>query len=705
MSDSTVLEYETINYTVTADNESDMGDNKFTINSMVVNPEGFTRTVYIYFRSTLDGKYVKFDEMTNKYVALDEDETSDTVVLNGNDSTPIVLTKLAAPSGLTLAGNDLTWNRVSRASGYQLKIVCTSDDTVETQFYEIYGTRYNISLNEVGAYDIFVCAMGNDNVILTSNYSNPVRVIKLPPVTDLTVDVDGSGATMLNWQPATFRFNDVDYSAKGYEVKLNTHVEYLNEANNILNNSLSLTNMLQYLTTEGTTCSVKALGQNTDINGVVLLDSIECPNITLFKLARPTALIANADSLTWNGVSSAQAYDVYNADTYLGRVETTGFAFTRQSLNLNDPSSDNYYGGAHFEFSVRAVRVDLVREDLPNSYYVPSEESSLLAIDMLATPQVKVDQDSGTASWESDPRAASYLVNVTEGATTYSYAVANIGNTISHTPTVSAPDGANVRISVSAIGDNIDYLNSFAFAYSTDIVKLQPLATDADGNAFTIDVEHDADGKTSFTINIVDKDADPSTLGRGYFVNIGGVDVFTASGQYTVESLAVGEYRIKVCAAGNNYSGEVLDQSESNTLYINSDYSAEQIIYVLAAPNPSQVYVSTGGLGDITKRVVSFKAVEAAKGYKISYTYRKLIAAGSLQEEAQYQDLEGYPQSVTLEVGSDIPGVAFVEDNKVNFVIDGIDGNVDNIIISITVLGDDEGSISSSITSVSYDVR
>jgi hypothetical protein len=123
----------------------------------------------------------------------------------------------------------------------------------------------------------------------------------------------------------------------------------------------------------------------------------------------------------------------------------------------------------------------------------------------------------------------------------------------------------------------------------------------------------------------------------------------------------------------------------------------------LGAPIASDVDVSYGGLGDLNKRVVSFAAIPQAVGYKLDYVYRKLQGATDITEEAQYEDVQ--TGSITLTVGSNTANAWVDDEGTVRFVLDGIDNDVDNIRLIVSVLGDDVNSTSNTSTVVSYDVR
>jgi len=676
----TQVAIETINYEKTADNEK--YQYQYNVRSIVAEATGLTQTFYMYAKTT------KHDQCINNVVTLD-----------GTDCTPIELRKLAAPSSVKLNGNILTWDATNMSSGYTVAVRNINDNNY-SYVQKVYDTRYVLEISEVGEYHIYVTSLGNGSIIMDSIESNKITAVKLPAVTDLKVE-NVEGATSLKWTPQTATFNDVDYNPVGYKIRIGTHVEILNIQGGNISNTLNISGLLQYLTTQGTTCTVVALGNEDSQSGIVTLDSIDCKNITVFKLARPTIVSVNADALSWNGVNYADKYIVTNGELSLGEVNGTTFDITPESVNVND------YSAHEFLFKVRAARSAYHKDtDHEGSYYVESEDSAVMQVKMLQTPEVTVNSTTGMLSWPRVSEASAYLVKIND----MGYNISNVNpvDTIYFKPVISAPDQSVVRISVSAIGDNVKSIDSLSFAYSTKVQKLGALNLGEDDEPFTIEVINDGNGLAkAFVIKIADAQSVNKTLGRGYYVNIGGVDTFTADGTLTIDNLAVSSYNIKVCAAGDNYISTVERDTDStvNTMYLNGEYTAVKVINVLGAPQVNDVFVSAGGLGQLDKRVVSFQALDNAVGYTLTYTYRERTAPATMTEEAQYTNLAGYPKTITLTVGENQNGIAYIENNTVYFVISDITADVDDILLKIVVNGDGETSVSSVPCTLTYTVR
>jgi|GEM_PF-5968020 len=707
---STKLVRQSINVADTTGDDVSKGKHDVNINSIIADETGRTDTVYLYAKSSLVGKYVEYVKLTdNTYGFREAEGKTKMIVLDGDDSTPVEITKLPTPTDTAVNGNVVSWARVSRSSGYSVKVVCTTNE--EYSFVQkVYSDRYTLKIKEAGEYNIYVKALGNGDIILDSIYGSPISVIKLPAVEGLKV-IDAAGNTQLTWDESSFTYKGVEYSAKGYEVRIGNRV-----LPRVENNFVNLEQYKQFLTTVGTAITVTALGDNTTEgeDNKILLDAERSSTITLFKLARPLNVTVQSNMITWGaGDNNAQLYKIYDGDTLIGETAATTFAITPE----NGFTKDKYADGKQLNLTVVALRnaneykkVDSIED---NGYFVDSEASVMTTVNMLAMPKVTVKQDTGAATWRKVVGATSYLVKVSVvgvDGSSMNYNVSDItdADELSFTPSILAQDGETVRISVTAIGNNLRYFNSLSYYYDTKVEQLSTPALNDESKPFTVTVNKNTDGvPTSVTIHVSDADKDETerTLGRGYYVNVGGVDHFVSkeSGDLTIENLEVATYLIKVCAAGGNYKGEVVDQGDTNVVYLNSPYIGGYTFTVLGAPIASDVDVSYGGLGDLNKRVVSFAAIPQAVGYKLDYVYRKLKVATDITEEAQYVD--GQTGSITLTVGSNTANAWVDDEGTVRFVLDGIDNDVDNIRLIVSVLGDDVNSTSNTSTVVSYDVR
>lgn len=730
---STKLARQTINAVNTVGENAAKGKYNVNVNSVIADETGRTDTVYLYAKSSLatytqvdeHGETVEYITYVEKYKISDntygfrkavDDEgkpvVSNMLIMNGDDSTPIEITKLATPQKVTLKGTSITWDKVSRASGYQVKIICK--DHPERNFVaDVYANHYDLALYQEGEYEIYVRTKGNGNVLLNSVFGSPLTLIKLPAVEDVRVENQG-GNTVLAWGTSKFTYGDVDYFAQRYEVRVGNYLLYNDNAN-----FFNLEGQKQFFSSEGSACTVTAISNNYEISDhAFVLSAEKSKTINIFKLGVPQNLTMQSNILTWSYDGNAKGFKVYDGNTEVARTTATQLAITAENGFVQ-----SIYSGKQCLFRVVAV-MDITNGSSDtnpykmagnsNAYYVDSEESVQLSINMLSTPDVKVAKNTGAATWDKVVGATSYLVKVkdiTTGAEmNYNVSDYSNANSISFVPTVLTGDGSSVRISVTAIGNNIKYFNSFPFSYVTSVEKLGALKK-KDGKTFEIKVNYNelTGVATSFTVHVFDADepAGTRTKGRGYIVNIGGLEHFTADGDYTVENLNAGNYVINVCAAGNNYEGEVNVDGDDNLLYINGDYEEglERSIYVLGAPIADEVSVSYGGLGDLTKRLVYFAAVPNAKGYKLTYKYQKLETSG------EYVDIEDANGKIEFNVGANTTK-GYVEKQfdddeigRVCFVLEGIDADVDLAVITVQVLGDGINSVSNTQTTVSYVVR
>ena len=732
----TKLARQSIEYTKTVDNpattdvnEAKLGINNVSINNVIAGVDGRIDTVYLFAKSkyasyrTVDNNGDPIDEITYvKYVKvgdvytfapIEEGDPKNMIIMNGEDSTPVQITKLAAPLNVKINGNVISWDRVSRASGYSVLVICNDGNGISTS-QKVYNNSYTLALSEAGQYNIFVKALGNGNIILDSIYGTAVSVIKLPAVTDVKLE-DQGGATNLVWTPQTF--GDRDYNAQSYEVRIGNYVFTQKDTNRV-----NLESYKQYLTTSATAVTVIAKGENhQEANDQkVLIDANPSDTISLFKLATPTALTVQSNALTWGAADqNATIYKVYVGtrhgssnpeDPYVGEWVTVEGLTSMLFNEANGFTKDKYGEGYEFLFKVVAAREDNDYRKTSDGYFVDSEESVQLQISMLAVPEVTVEQGTGIATWQKVTGASSYLVKISvvgDADSEMDYAVTDMTNsdTISFVPTIMASDGQTVRISVTAIGNNITYFNSFSYYYETKIKKLDKVATKA-GESFSVTINTNDKGVAeSFTVHVYDADEVEPTLGQGYIVNVGGIDheIDKSTGDYTVENLTAGNYNIKVYAHGGNYEGEVTDEMMSNTLYVNSDPSEVQTIKVLAAPLESDVQLSYGGLGDLEKRLVTFASVDGAKGYKLDYEYLKRKSASEIDQEVDYDTINS--GSLTFDVGGNTANGYIDNYGRVCFVLDDVDENVNVVKLTITVLGNGTTSVSNAQTSTSKTIR
>lgn len=649
----------TINITKSSD---DNWDKYFSINTLISGASGRKDTLYIYARVDEEKSY---------------DAENGVVVLNSNFSQAIEITKLATPSDIRIGADGmLTWNAVNQNSGYKIYIKCLESGVADhdpsslSQVYTVYDTTFDVTnkITQPGRYQVYVAALGNNNIIISSNYSNALTVVKLATPTNSRVEKEDSNLAVV-WDYDPFEVDDYTYNPTAYQIAIGDHIETISKDNNTLANHFNVDDYAQFIPASSPVrFVVRAVGDILAKDNVYVLDSEYSKTITLKRLDDPSTVEANSECVSWGRIDHADLYEVYDGEERIALIEQGTF---RHNLTEDYYAKDNGNQISH-SFRIRGIRDNYLDEETKDEdirqYYIDSNFSNALNVRRLATPKVVVDQNTGHMSWSRVPLAVNYQVAikvydldeklVDKYSNTYlvftndeiTDGVAAERGTISdYNPAIFGMNGYTAIVEVSAIGDEETTLSSFAYRYSLRMEKLKTPSNDCfEISAVNLKNGVEAeDGYRYFRITI-NKDGEFDNLGYGYNVNIGGVDYFVAKDANGVAVLDVpasyaGNFEVKICAAGDNYGSVVNKGSTDLVYYLDSDYTSAKTIRVIAASSYDNVTLDQ--TAESGKYHISFDTAKDVE-YKITYSFQTATVKwvevdGVMKAEVTHDEVSG----------------------------------------------------------------
>lgn len=586
------------------------------------------------------------------------------------------LTRLATPA-VSLTGSTLTWDSISKASGYMVKIV--PEGSSEGKIIPTSSRAYTLSELEAGRYDVYVAARGNGNIVLSSKYSNVYKVTKLPTPTNVRVEKISDSERYLTW--------DAVEGCMSYQYTLGTLVDTVDS------NSTGIISQ-DMLSIAGINFSVIAIGND----GEHLISSNSSKELMIYKLATPKNVILADDIVRWDEVNaiggSTVGYNIYNGQGNIMNNEP----LTKAMFNLYDYAAiKESYGIEDLNVTVETVILDETKTN-----YWPSDYSPSYTVQRLAAPtNINMNQNTGEITWDQYSGAnpdyvAGYSIQIVyenHPEATESYYV----TTNSFTPDFKYFDNSKVEITVRAVGNMVNTISSNPYNVTTEgqenmigcVAKLEKLAALENLVGVTYDVDEENHIKVCIDANTV------TIKGNGYGISIGGVNnvvrtyienegiyqllagtVYeytlangsraqydTATNKYTYISRysSAGTYEIKVRVEGGNYSQDPNTVSKETICYVTSDYTAQsQKVIILGKFAQNELKLSS----DKTK--ITFNNINSA----ISYEYT-----------IQYTRAGGIP------VGDAINGTLEVTSTISTINIEIPEG-ANSIVITIRALGD-----------------
>lgn len=291
--------------------------------------------------TSINDEFLNFD----KYLADDEEKlVSLQAIGNGqntissNFSEPIKLHKISSDVGLKVENGSLSWDAQSGATGYEIEVEYSANETTTKQTMFIDGANVTFinlmsstMFSQVGDYVISVRAVGMTSKItntaytydITSKSSFPVSAKKLASVKTLKVE---SG--LITWEPV----DGVTY----YEVILD---------GNSLGSACGVASTYVVAGNAGMhTVSVIARGNQANV-----LDSTIVENqIEVKKLSNVFALHIKDAQVMWDGIVGANSYDVEVID------ENNIVVKSAQSISSTSYTFYGLEGGISYYVRVKA---------------------------------------------------------------------------------------------------------------------------------------------------------------------------------------------------------------------------------------------------------------------------------------------------------------------------------------------------------------
>ena len=223
----------------------------------------------------------------------------DNLVLDSNETANIELTRLEKVRNIKLQDGYVVWDAVPTAQSYVINI--------DGREYSAPTNKYQILVAE-GTHIVKVKAIGDMHTVISSTYSNEVKIMKL------------SSPQNVRFENGVLRWDVVPGATNYNVVSKNGNVNRNTTDTQITINSSEIT--------ESTSIYVVARG-----NGNLVLDSDPSDTKPAYKLATPNIKL-NKSGVEWNAIAGATEYELKVGD-YFKRVKGT-------SYNLNEFEAGSY---------------------------------------------------------------------------------------------------------------------------------------------------------------------------------------------------------------------------------------------------------------------------------------------------------------------------------------------------------------------------
>lgn len=450
-------------------------------------------------------------------------------------SPTINVTKLEAPTGLGLYNGLIVYDSVVNAQSYEVLAndVFTSAGSITVYELESYFMA--------GLYDLYVRAVGDDTIYLTSNLSSTIQAEKLAMVEDFRIE---NG--ILKWSPvgqASEYVLNVNY--QDYYIGLVTSYELPDE---FIQGNYQI--------------KIKARGNSVD-----LLNSSYTEILQAYKMDAITNLRVESGVITWNGVTATDGYTVTIINEALQEAKVT-LDYTATSYVL----SSDFVNGNYLIY----VQTNGNDESNLNSVKIGNAAgTSGFAVTKLQIPdEITLTETDGvySLSWTQVPLAPNYRIVIVKDnqiavdaivASTEAYEVQGLDTGIHY-------------VSVQAIGDNFSLVNS---DLRTPITVTQPSTptnlTIANGVVSWTESAYATEYQLSITYEGVLQPTVTVTDTYYYLSDLGAYEISVRayySGSLPSEATEVVEYTFDLFAGGNGTLAtpfEVSSAAELNNVKYN----------------------------------------------------------------------------------------------------------------------------------------
>lgn len=397
-------------------------------------------------------------------------------VLEGAPVTKEV-TKLAAPSNVSISGGVISWATVNGAEAYVV--------TVDGHRTKVTTTQYHPDWT-AGTHKVTVQAAGNGEAVISSSFSAEKSITKLNAPTALTID----NAGFLRWtSPNTV-------ASSGFTVKLGNGQEQSANTNAFDLNSY-ITALAPDVLTQLSICA-KGDGTNT-------IDSDFSKTSGIYRFKAPTNLAIQGTNLVWD----EPTYNGLAPAGYVVTIQRAGEA--PRTYNV----TDNSWAGAElsagtYVFTVKAVGAKFAGGDAISTW--DSQDSMVKEFSKL--PKVEVTKSGNSYTWASVPGASSYQV--------YVNGILKVDTkTLSYTPEFTVAGEQSIKI--VAIGDTTSNMDSDANEFRQEIknVATPTVNVTRNGTSLTVTVTAPVIGApvTGYEV-LIDNNKQPTMSGSTMTYNV-----------------------------------------------------------------------------------------------------------------------------------------------------------------------------------------
>ena len=389
------------------------------------------------FQILMNGETYQDKITTNQYIIEDTLEVGhygfQVMALGDNKNTYnsklsnlVSITKLSAPTNAQVEDKILTFNSVTGAQAYSLKII--NNDTKLETYQTVKATSGVVSYDlsdegyEPGKYTIYIKSIGDNRTTLDSAYSTEFPVDKLSQPQNLKIE---NG--ILTW--------DTVENATGYilQIQFNGQIKY---EENIPSPSFNFAD--KYFDAGEYFIQVGATGGQ--VEGVSnFVNSSLSQGITVTKLEAPTNLTIKTNNATWRAVDMCEGY-IVTLDK-----STTLPEQTNNYINFNDTDTQ-VFPAKNYVLQVKAVG--------NGTTILDSEYSSEMNFKKLGQVETEYVTLSGSSiTWQSVGDAIVYNVFINDSTSP----MAVSGTTLDMSS--SSCEAGNYSITIQAISTASNAVN------------------------------------------------------------------------------------------------------------------------------------------------------------------------------------------------------------------------------------------------------
>ncbi|MDE6584455.1 MAG: hypothetical protein K2K15_03545 [Anaeroplasmataceae bacterium] len=336
----------------------------------------------IKYKVTINGK--SYETETNEYTYDANKEGfnvsvqaigNHTSTFDGTESAQKSFVYLRMVDGITVENGALVWKSVENATSYQIKLLSSSSTPVAVQ-----GTTYDKLASDT-QYNISILPVGNSkDTSYFADWSTPVPVYILPaPQITWTASVDVNGKDAIN----AIQWQTIDQAAGyAYNVTLpNGQVDEgtLGNTNNFYSSAFATTGT--YVVKVKATSDGSAGVYDSAYSTPITVKRLEAPTISNNKIISNPNNLANGFTVSFDKVTGATSYRLYQNETMVQNSSETQFRVTDIVENGNTREVSLAY---HVQ-SMGSISSDGKTVTL-NSIMGETSTSSGFNITVLATP-------------------------------------------------------------------------------------------------------------------------------------------------------------------------------------------------------------------------------------------------------------------------------------------------------------------------------